>query len=204
MWHQHGDLTACLMCYRYSLFVESSSGQPPCPDRFCPENLQVCPQPARTMAAKTYGCHEELFQSPHNPAEVSTLLKELTKTQAPRTRHNPFREEWEDLYWDFLLSWANFTYAFWPDFFCDRWERIYSPALQGLKTLQHPKTFCKRAFLHDNCSYNESAEVAKLCNAVSPIWPALVILMLVMVQRSLTFCWKQPTTQLARGFTFYF
>lgn len=124
--------------------------------------------------------------------------------QTPRTRHNPFREEWEELYWDFLLRWANFTYAFCPDFLCDRWERIYSPALQRLKTLQHLQTFCKRVLLHDNCSYNESEEVAKLCNAVSPIWPALVILVLVMVQRSLTFCWKQPITQLARELTFYF
>ena len=49
------------------------------------------------MAAQIYGCHEEIFQSPHYPAQASALLKELMKTQAPRTRHNPFREEWEEL-----------------------------------------------------------------------------------------------------------
>lgn len=72
--------------------IHSSSGWITCPDRFCPEDLPVCP--ATTMAAHIYECHEELLQGPCYPAEVCSP-EGIFRTQAPRTRHRPFREEWE-------------------------------------------------------------------------------------------------------------
>lgn len=67
------------------------SGHASCPDGFCPEDLQACLQPARTTAAQICGCPEELFKSPCYLAQASALLKELFKTQTPRTGHNIFR-----------------------------------------------------------------------------------------------------------------